>query len=167
MSVDAAPDECYRWLLDEQRDDEHAGTCVPPAGMFVLFERRHSFVACGCRRGTTCAAFGAWIDQTKCGEGTLSSAADSTVSLMPDNTVRTRLLARGLRSAQGSIRYVSPVLPNAAAGLVAKVDQQVESDYGFLAPRITLHSPSPDGMAASWVMLRETLLASGRADRGS
>lgn len=84
---------------------------------------------------------------------------------MPDNTVRTRLLARGLRSAQGSIRYVSPVRPNAAAGLVAKVYQQVESDYGFLAPPITLHSPLPDAMAASWVMLRETLLASGRADR--
>ena len=54
--------------------------------------------------------------------------------------------------------------PNAAAGLVAKVDQQVESDYGFLAPRITLHSPSPDGMAASSVMLREEAIASARRE---
>jgi AhpD family alkylhydroperoxidase len=57
------------------------------------------------------------------------------------------------------------VRPSAARGLVANVYQQIESDYGFLAPPITLHSPSPEVMAASWVMMRETLLASGRADR--
>jgi AhpD family alkylhydroperoxidase len=79
--------------------------------------------------------------------------------------VRARLLARGLRTAQRSIRYVKPVRPSAARGLVAKVYHQIESDYGFLAPPITLHSPSPEVMAASWVMMRETLLASGRADR--
>jgi alkylhydroperoxidase family enzyme len=79
--------------------------------------------------------------------------------------VRARLLAKGLRSAQGSIKYVSPVRPNEARGLVATVYQQMENDYGFLAPPITLHSPSPTVMAASWLMMRETLLASGRADR--
>jgi AhpD family alkylhydroperoxidase len=79
--------------------------------------------------------------------------------------MRARLLARGLRTAQRSIRYVEPVRPSAARGLVANVYQQIESDYGFLAPPITLHSPSPEVMAASWVMMRETLLASGRADR--
>ncbi|EHB56157.1 hypothetical protein MycrhDRAFT_3351 [Mycolicibacterium rhodesiae JS60] len=84
---------------------------------------------------------------------------------MPDNTVRARLIARGLRSAQGSIKYVDPVRPNEARGLVATVYQQMESDYGFLAPPITLHSPSPDVMAASWLLMRETLLASGRGDR--
>jgi alkylhydroperoxidase family enzyme len=80
-------------------------------------------------------------------------------------TLKARLLARGLRSAQGSIRYISPVRPRAARGLVAKVYKQIERDYGFLAPPITLHSPSPEVMAASWLMLRETLLASGPADR--
>jgi AhpD family alkylhydroperoxidase len=79
--------------------------------------------------------------------------------------MRARLLARGLRTAQGSIKYVKPVRPSAARGLVAKVYQQIERDYGFLAPPITLHSPSPEVMAASWLMMRETLLASGRADR--
>jgi alkylhydroperoxidase family enzyme len=57
------------------------------------------------------------------------------------------------------------VKPSAARGLVAKVYQQLENDYSFLAPPITLHSRSPEVMAASWLMLRETLLASGRADR--
>lgn len=83
----------------------------------------------------------------------------------PITAVRTRLLTRGLRSAQGTIRYVRPVRPSAARGLVAKVYQQIERDYGFLAPPITLHSPSPEVMAASWLMMSETLLASGRADR--
>jgi len=81
------------------------------------------------------------------------------------NTLTARLLAKGLRSAQGSIRHVRPVRPSAARGLVATVYQQIEREYGFLAPPITLHSPSPEVMAASWLMMRETLLASGRADR--
>jgi alkylhydroperoxidase family enzyme len=76
-----------------------------------------------------------------------------------------RLLGRVLRSAQGSVRYVRPVRASAAVGLVAKVYQQMERDFGFLAPPISLHSPSPEVMAASWLMMRETLLASGRADR--
>ena len=84
---------------------------------------------------------------------------------MPKTAMKARLFARGLRTAQGSIRYVKPVRPTAARGLVAQVYQQIESDYGFLAPPITLHSPSPEVMAASWLMMRETLLASGRADR--
>jgi hypothetical protein len=79
--------------------------------------------------------------------------------------MRGLLLARGLRIAQRSIKYVKPVRPSAARGLVARVYQQIERDYGFLAPPITLHSPSPEVMAASWLMMRETLLASGRADR--
>jgi alkylhydroperoxidase family enzyme len=41
----------------------------------------------------------------------------------------------------------------------------MERDWGFLAPPISLHSPSPEVMAASWLMMCETLLASGRADR--
>jgi AhpD family alkylhydroperoxidase len=76
-----------------------------------------------------------------------------------------RLLGRAMRSAQGAVKYVRPVRASAAVGLVAKVYQQMERDFGFLAPPISLHSPSPEVMAASWLMMRETLLASGRADR--
>jgi AhpD family alkylhydroperoxidase len=76
-----------------------------------------------------------------------------------------RLLGRAMRSAQGAVKYVRPVRASAARGLVAKVYQQMERDFGFLAPPISLHSPSPEVMAASWLMMRETLLASGRADR--
>jgi AhpD family alkylhydroperoxidase len=76
-----------------------------------------------------------------------------------------RLLGKAMRSAQGAVKYVRPVRASAAVGLVAKVYQQMERDFGFLAPPISLHSPSPKVMAASWLMMRETLLASGRADR--
>ena len=76
-----------------------------------------------------------------------------------------RLLGRAMRSAQGAVKYVRPVRASAARGLVAVVYQQMERDFGFLAPPISLHSPSPEVMAASWLMMRETLLASGRADR--
>jgi AhpD family alkylhydroperoxidase len=76
-----------------------------------------------------------------------------------------RLLGRAMRSAQGAVKYLRPVRASAAVGLVAKVYQQMERDFGFLAPPISLHSPSPEVMAASWLMMRETLLAPGRADR--
>ena len=65
------------------------------------------------------------------------------------------------------VRYVRPVSPGAAQGLVAEVYAQVEGDFGMLAPPVALHSPAPGPLAASWVMLRETLLAAGLADRSA
>lgn len=62
------------------------------------------------------------------------------------------------------VRYIAPVAPSAAVGQVAEIYRQVERDFGMLAPPVALHSPAPGPLAASWVMLRETLLA-GLADR--
>ena len=42
---------------------------------------------------------------------------------------------------------------------------QVERDFGMLAPPIALHSPAPVPLAASWSMLRESLLVPGLVDR--
>ncbi len=75
------------------------------------------------------------------------------------------LLAKGGRRSLAQIRYVSPVRPGAADGLVARVYAQAERDFGMLAPPVALHSPAPVSLAAAWVMLRETLLATGRASR--
>lgn len=69
------------------------------------------------------------------------------------------------RSSLAQIRYVSAVRPGAATGLVARVYEQVERDFGMLAPPIALHAPAPGALAASWLMLRETLLTTGRVDR--
>ena len=95
----------------------------------------------------------------------MTAADDAPAVRMPFTVVRARLLGRAMRSAQGAVKYVRPVRASAAVGLVAMVYQQMERDFGFLAPPISLHSPSPEVMAASWLMMRETLLASGRADR--
>jgi AhpD family alkylhydroperoxidase len=72
------------------------------------------------------------------------------------------------RSALAQIRHVVPVPPGAAApGLVGRVYAQVERDFGMLAPPVALHAPAPEVLAASWLMLRETLLASGPAGRAA
>jgi AhpD family alkylhydroperoxidase len=75
------------------------------------------------------------------------------------------LLTSGVRRSLAQIRYVSPVLPNRAQGLVADVYAQAERDFGLVAAPLVLHSPAPDALAATWLMLRETLLATGSAPR--
>ncbi|MFF0309749.1 carboxymuconolactone decarboxylase family protein [Streptosporangium sp. NPDC004379] len=77
-----------------------------------------------------------------------------------------RMLARLMRPGTLiQVRHVSPVRPGAARGLVARVYRQLEDDFGVLAPPVMLHSPSPEALAASWTMLRESLLAAGRTGR--
>src|SRR5262245_183748 len=70
-----------------------------------------------------------------------------------------------LRGALRQIRHVTPVRPSAADGLVARVYTQVERDFGMLAPPIVLHSPAPEPLAASWSILRESLLTEGKVGR--
>ncbi|EME51934.1 carboxymuconolactone decarboxylase family protein [Amycolatopsis decaplanina] len=73
-----------------------------------------------------------------------------------------------LRRALREIRHVRPVPAGRATGLVRDVYRQLERDFGMLAPPVALHSPSPPTLAASWLMLRESLVTAGatsRADR--
>ncbi len=49
---------------------------------------------------------------------------------------------------------------------VSRVYRQAERDFGMLAPPVALHSPASGPLAASWMMLRESLLADGRVSRG-
>ncbi len=72
-----------------------------------------------------------------------------------------------LRRALEGVHHVTPVPFAAATGTVAEVYRQLEQDFGLLAPPVALHSPSPDLLAASWTMLRETLLADGAASRAA
>ncbi|MEV4393073.1 carboxymuconolactone decarboxylase family protein [Nonomuraea sp. NPDC049607] len=77
-----------------------------------------------------------------------------------------RLLSRMTApGALAQVRHVRPVRPGAARGLVARVYEQVERDFGMLAPPVALHSPAPRALAACWLMLRESLLAAGVAGR--
>ncbi|MEJ2856048.1 MULTISPECIES: carboxymuconolactone decarboxylase family protein [unclassified Saccharothrix] len=76
-----------------------------------------------------------------------------------------RIVRTALRRSLNQVRHVAPVRPGAATGLVAVVYADVEADFGMLAPPVALHSPAPVALAASWALLRETLVASGRAPR--
>jgi AhpD family alkylhydroperoxidase len=76
-------------------------------------------------------------------------------------------LSRATQRAQQQIRYVTPVGRRAARGLVAQVYRQAEREFGLIAPPLSLHSPAPGPLAASWLMLRETLIAGGSASRAT
>lgn len=75
------------------------------------------------------------------------------------------IIRAALRVAPEQVRGISPVRRGAARDLVARVYDQVERDFGVLAPPVRLHSPSPGALAACWVILRETLIAGGQLDR--
>ena len=78
------------------------------------------------------------------------------------------LIARVSRkNSQTHIRHVTPVHVKRATGLVGDVYNQVERDFGLLAPPVSLHSPSPEVLAACWVILRETLISSGVVSRAA
>jgi hypothetical protein len=79
--------------------------------------------------------------------------------------MKNAIMANGLRRSLAQIRYVTPVLPGTAEGLVAKVYGQAEQDFGMAAAPIVLHSPSPLALAGGWAMLRETLIVTGQVDR--
>src|SRR5258708_30616917 len=81
--------------------------------------------------------------------------------------MRNALMRRALRRSTAQIRHISPVPPGSATGQVAAVYAQVERDFGMLAPPVALHSPAAGPLAACWVMLRETLVARGVADRAA
>lgn len=70
-----------------------------------------------------------------------------------------------LRRPLREVRHVRAVPMRRATGLVRRVYRQVERDFGMLAPPIALHSPAPEVLAASWLMLRESLVAAGSVDR--
>ncbi|SFB25410.1 alkylhydroperoxidase AhpD family core domain-containing protein [Amycolatopsis marina] len=72
-----------------------------------------------------------------------------------------------LRRTLTQIRYVQCVHPRAATGAVREVYRQVEQDFGMLAPPVALHSTAPGPLAASWMLLRETLLAAGETSRAA
>ncbi|TMS00492.1 carboxymuconolactone decarboxylase family protein [Nonomuraea basaltis] len=69
--------------------------------------------------------------------------------------------------SRGQFRYVTPVPPQAATGRVAQVYAQLAEDFGMarMAVFLTL-SPSAEVLAATWAMLRESLLSGNAARAG-
>ncbi|MGH3756338.1 carboxymuconolactone decarboxylase family protein [Actinophytocola sp.] len=77
------------------------------------------------------------------------------------------LVRFAVRRSLNDTRHIRVVKRRHARGLVADVYRQVERDFRMLAPPVALHSAAPRTLAASWMVLRETLLAHGVADRAS
>ncbi len=77
------------------------------------------------------------------------------------------IIRTATRTSQEQIRRVSAVRRGPARGLVARVYAQVERDFGMLAPPVSLHAPAAGPLAASWLMLRETLMATGLVQRAA
>lgn len=77
------------------------------------------------------------------------------------------LVRLAVRRSLRDTRHVRVVPPRRARGVVADVYRQVVRDFGMLAPPVLLHSSAPDVLAASWMILRETLLAQGVAGRAA
>jgi len=75
------------------------------------------------------------------------------------------LLQAALRRSVDQVRHVTPVRTSASDDTVGRVYRQAERDFGMLAPPVALHSPAPGPLAASWMMLRESLLADGQVSR--
>ncbi|GAB3834656.1 carboxymuconolactone decarboxylase [Dactylosporangium cerinum] len=67
--------------------------------------------------------------------------------------------------AQRQVRYVTPVQPAAATGLVSEIYKQVKDELLLVVPPALLHSPMPDLLAAYWAIVREPLLVEGAVGR--
>nr|WP_225953356.1 carboxymuconolactone decarboxylase family protein [Kibdelosporangium phytohabitans] len=72
-----------------------------------------------------------------------------------------------MRRSLETVRFVTPVKFWSSKGLARSVYRDVEQNFGMLAPPVALHSPAPEVMAASWLLLRETMVASWRASRSA
>lgn len=80
--------------------------------------------------------------------------------------MRTRIVRTALRGlALAQIRHVEPVPLRSAPPPVAKIYRDLELQFGILAPPIALHSPAPDLLTASWLMLCAALLERGELSR--
>src|SRR5690606_5111274 len=57
-----------------------------------------------------------------------------------------------------TVRHVTPVLPDAADGLVAEVYRQARTELGItVGPPFMMLSPVPELLAPMWALLRESL----------
>ncbi|MGV9306925.1 carboxymuconolactone decarboxylase family protein [Nonomuraea sp. NPDC003727] len=64
-------------------------------------------------------------------------------------------------------RYVTPVGKNVRSGPVGQIYAQLKTDFGFVGEMFMSLSPAPEVLAATWALLRESLLAgpSSRTDK--
>jgi AhpD family alkylhydroperoxidase len=64
-----------------------------------------------------------------------------------------------------AIRHVTPVDPRHATGLVAEVYGQAKAELGAIGAPFQMLSPAPELLAATWALLRESLMVGGPEER--
>jgi len=56
------------------------------------------------------------------------------------------------------IRYIRPIRPNEATGMLTPIYEQIKMDFGRVVEPFLLHSPIPELLAGVWMTCRETEL---------
>ncbi|MFL6111135.1 MAG: carboxymuconolactone decarboxylase family protein [Catenulispora sp.] len=80
--------------------------------------------------------------------------------------MRPNLVRKALRPLSFlQVRHVSPVRGGGADERVPAIYQEMERLFGVISPPVALHSPAPDMLAATWMIMSETLLVNGVVDR--
>ncbi|NUR24660.1 MAG: carboxymuconolactone decarboxylase family protein, partial [Catenulispora sp.] len=80
--------------------------------------------------------------------------------------MRPNLVRKALRPLSfQQVRHVSPVRRGSADDRVPTIYREMERLFGVISPPVVLHSPVPDVLAATWVIMSEALLVNGTVDR--
>lgn len=80
--------------------------------------------------------------------------------------MRPNLVRRVLRPLSFlQVRHVSPVRRGGGDARVGVIYGEMERLFGLISPPVALHSPVPDLLAATWMIMSETLLVEGTVDR--
>jgi AhpD family alkylhydroperoxidase len=59
------------------------------------------------------------------------------------------------------VRHISPVRRGGGDERVPAIYREMERSFGVISPPVALHSPAPDTLAATWMLLAEILLVDG------
>ena len=87
--------------------------------------------------------------------------------LRRESTVN-RIVLKALRPLSFvQVRRISAARRDDGDARVAGIYQEMERVFGVISPPVALHSPAPDMLAASWMLLYETLLVPGKVDRAA
>jgi AhpD family alkylhydroperoxidase len=80
--------------------------------------------------------------------------------------VRPNLVRRALRPLSFlQVRHISPVRGGDVDERVPAIYQEMERLFGVISPPVALHSPAPDMLAATWMIMSEALLVNGLVER--
>jgi AhpD family alkylhydroperoxidase len=69
------------------------------------------------------------------------------------------------QAAARQVRFVRPVVGRSSPTPTSEVGRHIEQEIRLMVPPLLAHTPAPQVLSACWVLVRETLLATGASDR--